>query len=107
MASRRTRGPIDNISFGAPIWPVINHSVVFRMLGPFEVVIMIGRTLTYSAMLKDRDYDVTPHIIAHIDSKCAGGGSVKEWEVEMVVEECEVDMVGEECEVGGNVDCSA
>ena len=37
------------------------------------VVIMIGRTLTYSAMLKDRDYDVTPHIIAHIDSKCAGG----------------------------------
>ena len=30
--------------------------------------------LTYSAMLKDRDYDVTPYIIAHIDSKCAGVG---------------------------------
>ena len=28
MASRRTRGPIDNISFGAPVWPVIKHSVV-------------------------------------------------------------------------------
>ena len=41
---------------------------------------MIGMSTTYSAMLKDRDYDVTPHIIAHIDSKCAGG-SVKEWEV--------------------------
>ena len=38
------------------------------------VVCMPGRTLTYSAMLKDRDYDVTPYIIAHIDSKCAGGG---------------------------------
>ena len=26
VASRRTRGPIDNISFGAPFWPVTNHS---------------------------------------------------------------------------------
>ena len=50
-------------------------------------------TGTYSAMLKDRDYDVTPHIIAHIDSKCAGG-SVKGWEV---------DMVGEECSCAGRV----
>ena len=52
-----------------------------------SVVCMPWRTLTYSAMLKYRDYDVTPYIIAHIDSKCAGG-SVKEWEVNMVGEEC-------------------
>ena len=26
VASRRTRGPIDKISFGAPFWPVTNHS---------------------------------------------------------------------------------
>ena len=26
MASWRTRGPIDKISFGAPFWPVTNHS---------------------------------------------------------------------------------
>ena len=61
---------------------------------------MVGRTLTYSAMLKDRDYDVTPHIIAHIVSKCAGG-SVKEWEVEMVVEECEVYCEDGRRRVGG------
>ena len=36
---------------------------------------------TYRAMLKDRDYDVTSYIIAHVDSKWAGGGSVNvcEW----------------------------
>ena len=33
VASRRNRGPIDNISFGAHVWPVTNHSVVFRILG--------------------------------------------------------------------------
>ena len=61
-------------------------------------------------MLKDRDYDVTPHIIAHIDSKCAGGvgegvgGVVWRWSSKSA--RCTVDMVGEECEVGGNVDCS-
>ena len=27
------------------------------------------------------------------------GGSVKEWEVDMVGEECEVQMVDEECDV--------
>ena len=37
LASRRTRGPIDNISFGAPIWPVTNHGMVFRMLCPLRV----------------------------------------------------------------------
>ena len=26
VAYRRTRGPIDKISFGAPFWPVTNHS---------------------------------------------------------------------------------
>ena len=36
-ASRRTRGPIDNISFGAPVWPVTKHSVMFRILGPTSV----------------------------------------------------------------------
>ena len=41
---------------------------------------MCWKCNTYSAMLKDRDYDVTSYIIAHIDSKCAGG-SVKECEV--------------------------
>ena len=39
VASRRTRGPIDNISFGAPIWPVTNHGMVFRfrMICPLRV----------------------------------------------------------------------
>ena len=31
VASRTTRGPIDNISFGAPVWHVTTHSVVFRI----------------------------------------------------------------------------
>ena len=61
------------------------------------------RTATYSAMLKDRDYDVTPHIIAHIDSKCAGV-LVKEWEVvwrwSAKSARCTVKMVGEEWPVG-------
>ena len=30
---------------------------------PAAVVCMGGKRGTYSAMLKDRDYDVTPHII--------------------------------------------
>ena len=38
VASRRTRGPIDNISFGAPVWPVPNHRVVFRILRVFRIV---------------------------------------------------------------------
>ena len=60
---------------------------------------MIGMSTTYSAMLKDRDYDVTPHIIAHIDSKCAGGvgegvgGVVWRWSSKSA--RCTVDMVGE------------
>ena len=33
-------------------------------------------------MLKDRDYDVTPHIIAHMYLQMRGG-SVKDCEVEM------------------------
>ena len=37
VASRPTRGPIDNISFGAPLWPVTNHSVVFRILRVFRI----------------------------------------------------------------------
>ena len=45
---------------------------------------MRGRTATYSAMLKDRDYDVTPYIILILSltlTQNARGGSVKEWEV--------------------------
>ena len=34
------------------------------------------------AMLKDRDYDVTPHIIAHMYPQMRGG-SVKDCEVDM------------------------
>ena len=37
VASRRTRGPIDNISFGAPVWLVTNHRGVFRILRVFRV----------------------------------------------------------------------
>ena len=37
VASRPTRGPIDNISFGVPVWPVTNHSVVFRILRVFRI----------------------------------------------------------------------
>ena len=55
-------------------------------------------TGTYSAMLKDRDYDVTPHIILILSltltQNARGGGSVKGWEV---------DMVGEECSCAGRV----
>ena len=42
-----------------------------------------------SVRLKDRDYDVTPHIIAHMYPQIRNGS----------VKECEVEMVGEECEV--------
>ena len=49
-------------------------------------------------MLKDRDYDVTPHIIAHLYPQIHQG-SAKECEVDMVGEECEVKMVVEEWEV--------
>ena len=49
-------------------------------------------------MLKDRDYDVTPHIIAHLYPQIHQG-SAKECEVDMVGEECEVNMVVEEWEV--------
>ena len=51
-------------------------------------------------MLKDRDYDVTPHIILILSLTLTqnGRGSAKEWEVDMVGEECE--MVDEEWEVG-------
>ncbi len=47
MASRRTRGPIDNISFGAPVWSVTNHSVMFRILRVFRMVWMIWRVLLF------------------------------------------------------------
>ena len=42
-----------------------------------------------SVRLKDRDYDVTPNIIAHMYPQIRNGS----------VKECEVEMVGEECEV--------
>ena len=48
------------------------------------VVCMGGKRGTYSAMLKDRDYDVTPHIILILSltlTQNARGGSVKGWEV--------------------------
>ena len=47
VASRRTRGPIDNISFGAPVWPVANHRVVFRILRVFRIVWMIWRVVLF------------------------------------------------------------
>ena len=58
-----------------------------------SVVISGGRTLTYSAMLKDRDYDVTAHIFLILSltlTQNARGGSAKVCEVDIVVEECEV-----------------
>ena len=64
---------------------------------------MRGKRGTYSAMLKDRDYDVTPHIILILSltlTQNARGGSAKVCEVEMVVEECKVKMVDEEWPVG-------
>ena len=42
-----------------------------------------------SVRLKDRNYDVTPNIIAHMYPQIRNGS----------VKECEVEMVGEECEV--------
>ena len=48
-------------------------------------------------MLKDRDYDVTPHIILILSLTLTqnerGGGSVKDCEVEMVGEECSCSQV--------------
>ena len=67
-----------------------------------EVVIKIVMTSPYSAMLKDRDYDVTPHIILILSltlTQNARGvgerlrGVVWIWVI--VGEECEVKMVGE------------
>ena len=50
------------------------------------------KTFTYSAMLKDRDYDVTPHIILILSLTLIQNarGSAKVCEVDIVVEECEV-----------------
>ena len=58
---------------------------------------MCWTTNTYSAMLKDRDYDVTPHIILILSLTLTQNarGSVKDCEVDIVGEECEVKMVGE------------
>ena len=42
MASRCTRGPIDNVSFGAPVRPA-----VFRILRVFRIVLMIWRVLFF------------------------------------------------------------
>ena len=53
------------------------------------VVIMWFMTSPKSVRLKDRDYDVTPNIIAHMYPQIRNGS----------VKECEVEMVGEECEV--------
>ena len=55
---------------------------------------------TKCTRLKDRDYDVTPYIIAHLCAKCTRG-----WRR---FARCSVEMVVEEWEVarGGNVDCS-
>ena len=67
-----------------------------------KVVIMWWMTSPYSAMLKDRDYDVTPHIILILSltlTQNARGvgerlrGVVWIWVI--VGEECEVKMVGE------------
>ena len=47
-------------------------------------------------MLKDRDYDVTPHIILILSltlTQNERGGSVKDCEVEMVGEECSCSQV--------------
>ena len=59
------------------------------------VVIMWWMTSPYSAMLKDRDYDVTPHIILILSltlTQNARGGRRR-------FARCIVDIVGEECEV--------
>ena len=70
--------------------------------GGLGVVIKIVMTSPYSAMLKDRDYDVTPHIILILSltlTQNARGvgerlrGVVWIWVI--VGEECEVKMVGE------------
>ena len=53
-----------------------------------------------SVRLKDRDYDVTPNIIAHMYPQIRNG-SVKECEVEMVGEECEVYCEDGRRRVGG------
>ena len=36
VASRRSRGPIDNILFWGPLWPVANHSMSFRIVRVFQ-----------------------------------------------------------------------
>ena len=38
---------------------------------------MRGKCASKWAMLKDRDYDVTPHIIAHMYLQMSGGGRWK------------------------------
>ena len=53
------------------------------------VVIMCWTSASKSVRLKDRDYDVTPNIIAHMYLQIRNGS----------VKECEVEMVGEECDV--------
>ena len=56
----------------------------------FTLVVSLGKIRDpKSVRLKDRDYDVTPNIIAHMYPQISNGS----------VKECEVEMVGEECEV--------
>ena len=50
---------------------------------------MCWTSASKSVRLKDRDYDVTLNIIAHMYLQIRNGS----------VKECEVEMVGEECEV--------
>ena len=59
---------------------IMNHQSEHDML----VVYMCWKCSTISVMLKDRDYDVTPHIIlilSLIEVPQIRNGSAKEWEV--------------------------
>ena len=59
-------------------------------VGTKRIVVSLGKIRDpKSVRLKDRDYDVTPNIIAHMYPQISNGS----------VKECEVEMVGEECEV--------
>ena len=56
---------------------------------------MIGMSTTYRAMLKDKEYDVTPHIILILSLTL----TQNERGVGERLRGVSVDMVGEECEV--------
>ena len=75
----RDPSPVGVVVLGA----IGKSAVIGTLFARFNAALAARRgSLNAAPMLKDRDYDVTPHIIAHMYLQMRGG-SVKDCEVEM------------------------